>query len=600
METAKILDGLVRNIEYTSNADVAYDNALDNAVTGGFGYFRISIDYASDDTFDMDIRIEAIKNPMTVYGDPMCFDSDSANWNEAFVTEMWDIDAFKRKWPDAEVSDFQSDGEHDSANWFNKDEVRVAEWWRREEVRRTLMLLSNGSVMYEEQYNLARDLLDVQGITVSKTRPTMSHKVTQYLMSGCDILEVNEWPGRYIPICPVYGDEVVIDGERFLLSLVRFAKDPQLMFNYWRTVSTELVALAPKAPWVGAVGQFSTDSRWATANTATHQFLEYDMVEVNGVPAPPPQRQPFAGVPAGALQEAMNASDDMKSVMGLYDASLGAQSNETSGRAILARQREGDVSTFNFTDNLSRAIRHAGRILCDLIPGVYSTARILRVIAEDGTNSQVPVNGAQQPAISPEEQAQLKAIPRVYDLTVGKYDVTCEAGPSFTTRREEAATQIMEFIRVYPNAAPIIGDLLAKNMDWPGGDEIADRLRKSLPPQLQGQDPAALAAQQQVQQLTQTLQQLQQQLHDAQRDKSIDIEKLQLDQRKSQIEAYKAETDRMEALGLQASPELAASLGLQVAQSALNGPDITPSPQAAPLAPSQPDLQPSAATMPQP
>lgn len=600
VETAKILDGLVRNIEYTSNADVAYDNAGDNAVTGGFGYFRIITDYACDDSFEMDIKIEAIKNPLTVYGDPMCFDTDSQNWNEAFVTEMWSTEAFQRKWPNADISDFQTDGQDErSSHWFTNDEVRVAEWWRREEVQRTLLLLSNGEVMYQEQYDEIKELLDLDQITIKDQRQTKSYKVTQHIMSGNEILETNDWPGVYIPICPVYGDEVVIDGERHLLSLVHFAKDPQQMFNYWRSASTELVALAPKAPWVGAVGQFATDPGWATANTATHQYLEYDAVEVNGNPVPPPQRQPFAGVPAGALQEAMNASDDMKSVMGLFDASLGAQSNETSGRAILARQREGDVGTFNFTDNLSRAIRHAGRILCDLIPKVYSTARILRIIHEDGTNSNVAINGAQPPEMTPEEQAQMKAIPRVYNLTTGKYDVTCESGPSYTTRREEAATQIMEFIRVYPAAAPVIGDLLAKNMDWPGADEIADRLRKMLPPQLQGQSPEAKAAQQQIQQLTQALQQVQQKLQDTERDKSIDAAKVKVEEHKTQISAYDAETKRMQALGLQASPELAAALGLQVAQSALTAPDITPSaqdqapPQSMP--PAQPQPQPDMA-----
>lgn len=610
VETAKILDGLVRNIEYTSDAEVAYDNAAENAVTGGFGYFRIVTEYASDDSFDMDIRIEAIKNPLTVYGDPMCLDSDSANWNEAFVAEMWSVEAFKKKWPRAEVSDFKTDGQDDRSNWFLKDEIRVAEWWRREEVERTLLLLSNGEVMYQEEFDRASglegyedvatsDLMAMQGITIANRRQTRSFKVTQHIMSGCEILETNDWPGKYIPIVPVYGDEVIIDGERHLLSLVRFAKDPQRMFNYWRTAATELVALAPKAPWVGAVGQFNTDTRWATANTATHQYLEYDPVDVNGTPSPPPQRQPFAGVPAGALQEAANASDDMKSTMGLYDASLGAQSNETSGRAILARQREGDVSTFHFSDNQSRGIRHAGRILCDLIPKVFTTERVLRVVNEDGTSTQVPVNGAQPPQMSPEDQAQQKALPRLYDLTTGKYDVTCEAGPSFTTRREEAATQIMEFIRVYPAAAPIIGDLLAKNMDWPGADEIADRLRKMLPPQLQGQSPEAQAAQQQIQQLTQALQQMQQQLQDAARDRSIEQEKVSIDKRKADIDAYKAETDRMDTLGLQATPQLAATLGMQVAQSALTAPDITPSPQGQaatpqPMPPAQPQPAPPA------
>jgi len=575
--TAKILDGLVRNIEYSSNADVAYDNALDNAVTGGFGYFRIVTDYASDDTFDQDILIEPIKNPLAVYANDVAQGADSAEWDECFVTELIPKDEFEKRWPKAESSSIEADS-HDSRSWFIDDYVRVAEWWLREDVPATLVRLSNGNVMLESDYlDPERKLFfDGLGITVVDSRPTMTKKVTQRIITGCEILETNDWPGRYIPIVPVYGDEVIVDGERHTLSMIRFAKDPQQMLNFWRTASTELVALAPKAPFIGAVGQFNTDAKkWANANTANHQYIQYDAIDLNGTPVPPPQRQPFAGPPAGALQEAINASDDMKSIMGLYDASLGAQSNETSGRAILARQREGDVSTFNFTDNLARAIRHAGRILCDLIPKVYSAPRILRVIHEDGTNEMVAVNGAQMPPEAMQQaaqeqqaadQAELQAIGRVYSLTTGKYDVTCEVGPSYNTKREEAANQMIEFIRSVPGAGQVMGDLLAKNLDWPGADQIADRLKKTLPPQLQGQNPEVAMAQQQLQQMQAVIGQLQQQLEQAQQDKAIEA-------RKVDIDAYNAETNRLKVTAPAFGPQEIQALVLQTIQQVLTSPD---------------------------
>lgn len=593
-ETARVLDGVARNIEYTSDADVAYDNALENAVTGGFGYFRVTTDYASDDAFDQDIRIEAIRNPLTVFGDPMSMAADSSDWNVAFITEMLDKEEFKRKWPKADVVDWQSDS-HDRQDWFTDDEVRIAEYWKREEVPATLVKLSNGMVMLEDDYLDPEkfDFLEVSGVKLVDERPTRTMKVTQYLISGCDVLETNEWAGKYIPIIPVYGDEVVVDGERHLLSLVRFAKDPQMMFNFWRTASTELVALAPKAPYVGAVGQFVTDAhKWNTANSATHSHIEYDAVEVGGQLAPPPQRQGFAGPPAGALQEALNASDDMKSIMGLYDASLGAKSNETSGRAILARQREGDVSTFNFTDNLSRAIRHAGRVLCDLIPKVYTGPRMMRIIHEDGTNQTVGINGAMPPQPTQDEQRDMKAVLRTFDITNGKYDVTCETGPSYTTRREEAANQMIEFIRANPAAAPLIGDLLAKNLDWPGADEIADRLKKMLPPQLQGQDPQAMAAQQQMQQMAQQIQMLGQKLQAAEQDRSLDAEKIANDRRKIEIEAFKADTDRLQVVAPAAAaldPAAVQAVVVQTLQQLMTSPDISP-PQPVPMP--QPEPQP--------
>lgn len=593
-ETADVYSDLTRNIEYSSNADVAYDNALDNAVSGGFGYFRVSTEYAGDEAFDQDIKIEPIKNPLTVYGDPMSSCADSSDWDECFVTEMWTKAAFKKRWPKADAVNFEADSHDQAAGWFNGDDIRVAEWWTREDVPATLLKLSDGKVMYQEQYDAGKAIFDLLGLTIAGKRPTTTKKVTQRIITGAEILETNDWAGKYIPIVPVYGDEVMVDGERHFLSLVRFAKDPAQNFNYWRTASTELVALAPKTPFIGAVGQFATDAaKWATANTATHPYIEYDMVEENGIPAPPPQRQAFAGPPAGALQEAANSSDDMKAVMGLYDASLGAHSNETSGRAILARQREGDVSTFNFTDNLSRAIRHAGRIIADLIPKTYSTERIIRVIHEDGTTKNVAINGAQlpppPPATTPEaqqdQQAEMAAVARVFDLTTGKYDVTCESGPSYTTKREEAATQMTEFMRAVPASAALIGDLLAKNLDWPGADEIASRLKTMLPPQALGQNPQLQQAQQQLQQLQQALQEAQQQLADAGRDKSLEARKIDID-------AHKADTDRLKALGVTLAPEVAASMGLQTIQAvqgALNGPDVTPGD---PPPPAQPMPQP--------
>src|SRR5205807_7540548 len=253
------------------------------------------------------------------------------------------------------------------------------------------------------------------GGTRGRGRAARSWRVTQTILTGAEVLEENVWPGKFIPIVPVYGDEVAIEGKRHLRSLVRDAKDPQRMFNYWRTASTELVALAPKAPFIGPKGSFTTDAaKWATANVENHAFMEYDD---RGTA---PQRQPFAGVPAGALQEALNASDDIKAIIGLYNASLGDSGNEVSGRAILARQREGDVSTFHFIDNLSRAIEHGGRILIDLIPLVYTGNRIVRVLGPDDVAANVPLN--------------------VCDLGRGKYDLTVETGPSCTTRRVAATS----------------------------------------------------------------------------------------------------------------------------------------------------------------
>jgi hypothetical protein len=563
-ETAEILNGLIRNIQNVSRADIVYDTALDFAVTMGFGYWIVRDQYTCEDSFDRDLVIERVSNPFSVYGDYKSKEATSVDWNLAFVTDLYTQSEYKRRWPGAELIDFSGDKDEETALWFVDKKVRVAEYWTRDEVEAKLVKTSDGAIMFEEEYLKIQDLLDAQGITIEGDRLTKTYKVTQRIISGSEVLETNDWKGKYIPVVPVYGDEINVNGKRHFQSLVRFAKDPQRMFNYWRTASTELVALAPKAPWVGAVGSFATDPKWATANNATHQYLEYDPVEGGA----PPQRQPFTGVPAGALQEALNASDDMKNIMGLHDASLGARSNETSGRAIMARQREGDVSTFNFMDNLTRAIEHTGAILVDLIPKHYDVPRIIRCIKEDGSTYSVPVNQPVMPAAPQQGQPQMPGMPqeqftpapehvegltKIFDLTTGKYDVTVAAGPSFTSKREESAEQMMEFIRVFPQSAPLIGDLLAKNLDWPGADEVAARLKAMLPPQAAGQvDPMVQQLQQQLKQMDgqarQAVGQLKQELEQTKKiaaDKTVDN---RINAEKVRIDGVKAETERIKVL----------------------------------------------------
>jgi hypothetical protein len=531
-ETAEVFNGLIRHIEQSSDAEVAYDTALDFAVTSGVGYFRINTRYAADDGFEQDIAIERVANPFSIYSDPEGTAADSSDWNTAFVVDTVPRAAFEARWKGAQAVDWEADDYGRlSGTWLDGDRVTVAEYWRRERATKTILALSDGQVVEEGVYKAQKAMFDALGVKpIGRPRETASHKVTQRIVTGAEVLETVDWAGRFIPIVPVYGEELMVDGRRRLRSLVRDAKDPQRMFNYWRTTSTELVALAPKAPFIGRKGAFETDSaKWATANVQSHAYIEYDGPE-------PPMRQGFAGVPAGALQEAMNAADDMKSIMGLFDASLGARSNETSGRAIMARQREGDVSTFHYIDNLSRSIRHAGRVLLDLIPKVYATARVVRVLGPDGAASSVGVAPGGQGA------EQLKAVAKIYDLAAGKYDLTVRSGPSFTSRREEAANQMIELIRAYPAAAPLIGDLLARNLDWPGADEIAQRLSALLPAQVRGVGPEVEQAKAQLGQLAQALNAAKAEIAALKQARAHEARKLEID-------AFEAETNRMKAMG---------------------------------------------------
>jgi len=556
VRTAEIISGLIRQIEYASNADIAYDTAIETAVSGGIGYVRVATEYARHDVFDQDIVIKRVADPLTIYGDPSSDAADSSDWNSAFVLEEFDEEEFEARFKGAAKSSFDAvdAGERDS------ERIVIAEFWTREEVPVKLLRLSNGMALTADEFAKRADVLYAMGVQVVGERDSTAHKVRQHLLSGAEELESNDFPGRYIPIVPVYGEDVVIEGKRHLRSLIHQAKDAQRMFNFWRTSSSELVALAPKAPWIGPRGFAKSDpEKWATANTRSHAYLEYDG-------SVSPQRVPFTGPDAASLQEAANAQDDMKSILGIYDASLGARSNETSGRAIMARQREGDISTFHFIDNLSRAIRHLGRIVLDLIPHVYSGERMVRVLGEDGRTGQpVRVNAPQQ---------MPDGIVHVFDLTAGKYDLTVQAGPSFTSRREEAAIGMTEFVRSVPQAGPLLGDLIAKAQDWPDADQVAQRMAAMLPPQVQGQNPQMMAAQQQMQQMQQQMTQLAQRLQQAEQDKSIELEKLKVDQ-------YNAETKRLQVAQSQAmSPEQVAAIAAQTVRELLapNGISTGPAP----------------------
>lgn len=561
-KTARIQTDLIRNIWTQSRGEVAEDTALDFASAMGFGYMRVAVDYTCNDVFDQDIMVERVANPFSIYADPDSTSATSDDWNLAFETDWYTKTKFEAKgwkWSDLDLAGFET-GETEP-KWFDGTTKRlmVAARWSRSEVPTELLRLvqpmpdgrplpGSEKIMQADEFEKIADILSSQGYKVAGTRETRTYKVKRHILTGKNVLETTDWLGKYIPLVPMYGEEWNIAGRRYFFGLFNRAMDPQRMFNYWRTASTELVALAPKAPFVGAVGAFTTDAaKWQTANVKSHAYIEYDPVMGEA----PPQRQPFAGVPAGALQEALNASDDIKSTMGLFDASVGARSNETSGKAINARKVEGEVATFNFTDNRNRCVEHIGRIIVDLIPQVYNTARIMRAIREDGSTYDVPINQpvmpqqqqapGEQQQYSPAEQ-EIEGVTEIFDLTTGKYDVVVTAGPSFTTRREESAEQMMEFIRVFPQSAPLIGDLLAKNLDWPGAEQVAERLKSMLPPQAAGQvQPIVQQMQQALQQQGQQAQQLAQQVKELQmrlNDKSVE----------NDIRRSEAETKRIDVI----------------------------------------------------
>ena len=477
-KTAEIFTGLIRNIEVQSDAETAYDTAVESAIDCGFGAWRIGTKYTDDDVFEQDIVIQRIKNPFTVLWAPMSQNFDRSDAQFCFVTEKLSRDEFKRQYPKAGLTSFEGKND-ENAYWGDEKNIRIAEYWKKESIKKTIYLVQNAEGnIYVTEMKPDVEKLAPFGWKVIKDRQVDSFKLMWYKVNSNELLEKEvEWPGKYIPIVMVYGKETTIEGHSYYRGVIRNAKDAQRLYNYSRSSSAEMISLAPKAPYLVSARMIANYQKiWENANKKNYPYLPYEADP--SAPSLMPRRAEPISANTGIQAEIMMADQELHDTTGLQLASLGKKSNEQSGRAIVARQREGDVANFAYYDNLARALRYAGRVLVDLIPKIYDTPRIVRILNRDGTDKFVPVN----------QEFEEQGKQQMFDLTVGKYDVQVSIGPSYTTQREESAANIFEFLKVNPAAAPLISDLLVKNMDWPGADEIEKRLKLLLPPQIQQQD----------------------------------------------------------------------------------------------------------------
>lgn len=474
-ETAEVLTGLIRNIEHQSDAEIAYDTALESAVQSGIGAFRIITEYAADDVFDLDIRIRRIKNPLTVYWDPACQNWDKSDARYCIVTERIGRDKFVELYPDAAIQD--ADGNRDKdPNWSADKSVRVAEYFRKKVKKRTLYLLRHPETG-EESVHWER----FEPMELVRSREVETTTLEWYKTNGVEILEGPvEWPGTLIPIIMVYGKELNIEGQSIYRGIVRNAKDPARLYNFSRSYNAEVTALAPKAPYIGTPAMFGNHmSAWKQANRSNLPFLMFDPDPK--MPGLSPQRTPPITQNTGILTELQIGDQEMHDCTGMQQASFGEKSNEKSGTAINARKREGFVANFVFSDNLARAMRYAGRVIIELIPKIYDTERIVRITGIDGKEKQVTLNA---PFMDQEAKR-----PKLFDITTGKYDVVVEVGPSYATQREEAVDGMVQLFAALPDQARmLVADLLVKNLDWPGAGEIESRLKKLLPPGMAGDD----------------------------------------------------------------------------------------------------------------
>lgn len=538
LKVAEILQGLVRDIELESDAEVAYITGADAQAKIGRGFWRVVTEYSEDqESFDQVIRIRRIRNPFTVYMDPGIQRVDASDARFCFVVEDLTKEEFKTRFGDqdaASLSEFSSLGDQ-AQLWLPNGGVRIAEYWYIEEETEVLLEIfvkPNAFIPGDQGRSMkvvqsAINLAMLPPYEIINQRERKVRRVKMALINAGSVLKGNldntagvEWPGRWIPIIPVIGEEIDLNGRVDYRGMVRDAREPQRAYNFWISAATEAVALAPKAPWVMAAGQDEGfETMWDTANVKNYSRLIYKPVDINGQAAPPPQRQTLEPAIQAITMLIRQADNDLKATMGFYDASLGNERPEQSGKAILALQKQGEIGNSNYLDNLGRAIRHTGRILIDMIPKVLERAQIVRIIQPDDTPKLVQhAPGGEMP--EGQELPPDVADGDIYDLTKGIYDVSVSTGPSWQSKRQEAVAQMGELIQSNPALAQVIGDLWVGNMDSPWAAEAAKRLKKSVPANLldeeDGQPQVPPEIQQQMEQMGQQMQQMQQALQEAQ------------------------------------------------------------------------------------
>jgi hypothetical protein len=542
IETAKVRQGIIRHVEYKSGADAAYDTAFNHAAIGGLGFWRVITDYCDPLSFDQDILIKRVPRYRSILLDPGFQEPDASDAIFGFVDTKIPRTKFKAEFPNADLSKDEEWGMQADSNdgWVEKEECRVVEYYEKTFEEKELHLLSDGNTLLKEELDeLVLELGALpQGIDIVDSRKALLPKIKWYKIAGNEVLEETDIPGEFIPIIPVLGDEYYIDGKRILEGIVRQAKDPARMYNYFASCETEAIALAPKAPWIVAEGQLEGhENKWATSNTAGHAYLEHKQVDLHGRPAPPPTRI-FGEANVQAITQArMLAADDIKATTGIHDATLGNKSNETSGIAIQRRNQQAQTANFHLIDNLTRSIRHTGRIINSWIPVYYDGPRVARIIGEEGEEEIIKLN----------QEFQHKGEMKTFRLDVGKYDVAVETGPSFATKRQEAAAAMLDLTKAYPNLFPIIGDLMVKALDIPGASEMSERLKRVAPPGvIENKDekplpPEVQAKMQQmdqmVQQLTEALSKSQDEIEQKTREiesrERIEFKKMQIDLQKT-------------------------------------------------------------------
>lgn len=511
VEGSDVLEGIVRHIEYVSRAQTAYDTATYNQVYGGWGYCRVLVDYADDDSFDQDIFIKRVADPMSIYLDKHIQQHDGSDARYGFVFKQTPREVAKQKYLEF-ADEFGQPPIGGASQWDGKDEVTECEYFRAGEKTDELILLPDEfcQVLQVDPGTTVRKSTLPKELAKAIPKDAKRRKISEtaiewFLIVGNKIVDRKPWAGKYIPIARCIGQETIIDGVLDRKGHVRCLIDGQRMYNYQASEAVAFVALQTKTPWVGPLGAFEgLETYWNTANTQNHAWLPYNTKDADGVSIDghPTRTEPPVAA-QGHLEGMRTAESQMMLASGQYQAVMGAPSNETSGKAINARQRQGDNATYHFIDHQAQMVAHIGRIVLDLIPKIYDTPRVIKILCPDQTQMSVQIDPdaqqAHQQVQDPEApEFDPQRVAAVFNPSIGKYDVIADVGPSYATGRQEAFNAFSQVISQNPDAFHIVGDLWADAADFPGAEVMAKRLKNMLPPQAAGGPPPEVTQMQQT------------------------------------------------------------------------------------------------------
>ncbi len=546
-DAAQVYEGIVRHIEYISNAQAAYDTATTFQVQGGIGWIRLATDYpdyADEKVYDQEIFIRRVKDPLTIYLDPDIREADGSDARYGFVFDDMAREVFNDTHPTHKDLGTKSPLDV-SGDWVRDDQVRVAEYYRvveSDDKHMTYIDPATGERVYGKKSDFQKNMESAAYKTAiddpqTKFRDIKQRTVEWYLIAGDKIIDRNIWAGRYIPLIRVIGEETNINGQLDRKGHTRALKDPQRLSNYWYSAATEHVALQSKTPYIGPMSAFENlETYWDSANTVNHAWLPFNEYDDKGQKLSPPTRQPPPVMAEAYIHGLRIADEKMKQVAGQFEADLGMPGNEKSGVAIQQRQRQGDNATYHYIDNLALAIRYLGKQLIDLVPKIYDTQRIIKIMAEDGVEHEVTVDPQAQQAFQQEQQEQANTIKSIFNPNVGYYDVEADIGPAYATRRQEAFQAFMQLAKEDNAIMQKAGDLIIRASDLPMADKIAERMKPQQGPTPQEQETAK-----QMQGLGELVQKLSGEVTRLKADKSIE-------EQQKDIDRYRAITDRMKVL----------------------------------------------------